>query len=234
MNKIICTICARKGSSGLKNKNILKINNKKLIEYTIDIAIKSKIFDHIALSSDIKFSEQFKRKYRDIYFYNRPKKLSGPKIGKVEVIRDLLISAENKTKTNFEFIYDLDVTSPLRSLSDIKKSINKFIKNRNSTNLVSVTPAHKNPYFNLLVLKNNKLELLKKTNKNYLSRQTSPKVFEMNASIYIWRRKYLLKTDKIIDRNTIYYEMPRQKSIDIDDKFDFFIVKTLIEKNNKL
>ena len=30
--KILCTICARGGSSGIKNKNLLKIGNKTLVQ----------------------------------------------------------------------------------------------------------------------------------------------------------------------------------------------------------
>ena len=60
---ILCTICARKGSKGLKNKNFLKINKKLLIEYSLETAIKSNIFKTISVSSDFEFSKKFKKKY---------------------------------------------------------------------------------------------------------------------------------------------------------------------------
>ena len=50
--KILCTICVRGGSKGLRNKNIKNINGKPLVSYTINKAIRSKIFDNIAISSD--------------------------------------------------------------------------------------------------------------------------------------------------------------------------------------
>ena len=43
--KILCTICARKGSKEIKNKNIIKFNGKPLICHTINQAKKIKIFD---------------------------------------------------------------------------------------------------------------------------------------------------------------------------------------------
>ena len=52
---ILCLICARKGSKGIKNKNIIKIKNKKLIEITIDQAKKSKLFQNIVVSTDSKY-----------------------------------------------------------------------------------------------------------------------------------------------------------------------------------
>ena len=51
---IICTICARSNSQGLKNKNFLKIKRKSLIRHTIDQAVKSNLFDIIAVSVDKK------------------------------------------------------------------------------------------------------------------------------------------------------------------------------------
>ena len=64
---------------------------------------------------------------------------------------------------------------------------------------------------------NGKPKLVKK-NKPYLTRQEAPKTFEMNASIYIWKRKYLLKNGNIISNKTICHYMPRERSIDIDNK----------------
>ncbi len=58
---ILCLICARKGSKGIKNKNVIKIKNKKLIEITIDQAKKSKLFQNIVVSTDSK-------KYKTLLF----------------------------------------------------------------------------------------------------------------------------------------------------------------------
>ena len=56
---ILCLICARKGSKGIKNKNITKIKNKKLIEITIDQAKKSKLFHNIVVSTGLKKIQNF-------------------------------------------------------------------------------------------------------------------------------------------------------------------------------
>ena len=229
---ILCTICARKGSKGLKNKNFLKINKKLLIEYSLETAIKSNIFKTISVSSDFEFSKKFKKKYRNVFFYKRPFLLSGDKIGKVHVIRDLFVKTEKHNKLNYDYIIDLDVTSPLRTVSDIKKALNKMLKSK-KLNLITVTHAKKNPYFNMIEVKNNISRLVKTNNKQILTRQDAPKIYEMNASIYIWKRNFLMSSDKVITNNTEYFIMSRDKSIDIDDKFDFLIVKNILEKKFK-
>ena len=52
----------------------------------------------------------------------------------------------------------------------------------------------------------------------------------MNASIYIWNRKTILKTDELFFKNTSLYLMPEERSIDIDSELDFKLVKWLMEK----
>ena len=62
-------------------------------------------------------------------------------------------------------------------------------------------------------------------------RQDAPKVFDLNASIYIWKRKDLLKSKRLINKRTVFYQMPYIRSIDIDDKFDFKIVEYILKHN---
>ncbi|EPE6544627.1 CMP-N,N'-diacetyllegionaminic acid synthase, partial [Campylobacter coli] len=52
MSEILCTICARGGSKGVKNKNIRKINDLEMIAYSIIQAKNSKLFKHIVISTD--------------------------------------------------------------------------------------------------------------------------------------------------------------------------------------
>ena len=90
--------------------------------------------------------------------------------------------------------------------------------------------AKKNPYFNLVEKSKNNYVISKKTNKMFFSRQKLPKVYEMNASIYIFNRNFLLKKSKLIGKSTSIFLMPRERSIDIDDKFDLNLVRYLFKK----
>jgi len=223
--KILCTICARKGSEGLKGKNYKKLHGVPLIDYTIDQALRIKEINNIIISVDN--YELKKRKNNKITYLSRPKSLSGNKIGKVKVIRHALKYSEKTLKKNFDLILDLDVTSPLRNISDIKNSIKMIKKNRNANNLLTICPARKNPYFNMVEKKGLYYNLVKSNNKIVKRRQDAPKVFEMNASIYLWKKKYLLKSDKLFSKKTVFYKMPYNRSIDIDSVVDFELVKIL-------
>ncbi len=228
---VLCTFCLRGGSKGIPNKNFLLINKIPLFQYSFEQGVKSKIFSHYVVSSD-KISK-IKRKYKNenFLYLKRPKVLAGDRAGKVKVIRHALLQAEKKFKIKFNYVFDLDITSPLRNIEDIKNCF-KLIKKKKSNNLITICEAKKNPYFNLVEIKKDKIFLSKSLKRKVLSRQRAPKVYEMNASIYGWNRDYLVKTDNLFSKKTSYYFMPHERSVDIDDVVDLKIVEMLL-KNEK-
>ena len=128
--KILCTICMRAGSKGVKNKNLLKINNSHLMEYTIRQAIKSKKFITVAVSTDSKKILNLSKKYGAEGWFLRSKKLSNDKAGKMLAIINLLHESEKKFKTKYDYVVDLDITAPLRNINDIKSAINIIVKKK--------------------------------------------------------------------------------------------------------
>jgi CMP-N,N'-diacetyllegionaminic acid synthase len=223
--KNICIICARNGSKRLKKKNFKKIFGKPLIYHTINQAIKSKIFDHIIFSTDSEILRKLAIKYGAESWFLRPKKLASDKAAKIPVIRHAVLEAEKKFKTNFDYIFDLDVTSPLRNVSDIKNSFKLFLKSKKDM-LISGNKARKNPYFNMVEFKENKsLKLAKQPRRYYVRHQDAPVVYELNASIYIWKKESLFKQVGPFCKKTFFYEMPYNKSIDIDNLSDFRMVE---------
>ncbi len=224
--KNLCTICARGGSKGVKDKNIKKINGVSLLERSINQAKKAKIFDKIVLSTDSKKIINLSKSLGVDYTFLRSTKLSNDKVSKIDVIKDSLNKSEKNFGYRFDNIIDIDLTTPLRQIKDIKNAFYNF-KNNNYYNLISVCEAKKNPYFNIIEIKNNNTKLVKNI-KHYTTRQSSPKVFDVNSAIYIWKRDFLIKSNKIVYPKTGIYIMPRERSIDIDDNFDLYLVKKLI------
>ena len=221
-----CIICARAGSKGLKNKNILKLSNKLLLEHTLDQALKSKIFDRVIITTNIiKVLNKFKNS-KNIYLVKRKKNLSSDKSEKILSIRDAVLKIEKLYNEKSSFVFDLDVTSPLRNVVDIKKAFNIF-KNNKLDNLFSVNKSRKNPYFNMIEISKNKVvKKIKNINsKTVVRRQDAPKVYDMNASIYIWKRNILFKKNYLFRKKSGIYVMPYKRSIDIDSKDDLNLVK---------
>ncbi len=227
---ILCTLCMRGGSKGIKNKSIALVNNKPLFTYTLNQIKKIKFIDKIVVSTDSKKIYNITSKYGVENWFLRPKNLSKDSSPKIPVIRDALIRSEKYYDKKFDIIIDLDVTSPLRNIKDIKNSFKKFFSKKAEI-LFTVTKSKKNPYFNMVEIKNSNVNLVKK-NQIISRRQDAPSVFDMNASIYIWKRKTLMKYNTLFIKKTTIYEMPEERSIDIDTSLDLKLVEYLLRNNH--
>ncbi len=237
MKNLLITICARGGSKGIPGKNIKILNGKPLIGYSIEIAkqVKSK-YDNvtIALSTDSEDIIEVAGTFGIYTDYKRPDYLASDTVGKIDAIKDILLYAENKEQIQYEYILDLDVTSPLRNLKDIESAFSIFESDSNAVNLFSVSNAGRSPYFNMVEQKENGYYAqVKKIQGDVFTRQSAPQVYDMNASFYIYRRVFfdLGYKGAITDRSLIY-KMPHI-CFDLDHPIDFEIISFLMG-NNKL
>lgn len=227
---LLCTICARAGSKGVKNKNIKELCGKPLIAYSIEQARLCGLFSHIVLSTDSDEIARIGQKFGAEVFFKRSAELSNDSAGKVPVIRDALLKSQEHFGKKFDYIIDLDVSSPLRLVSDIKEAFGYF-QAKNYDNLISVSPSRKNPYFNIVELDDKANAVLSKPLENHiLSRQSAPKTYDANGSIYIWKNEALLSGDSVFLANTGIYVMSEENSYDIDSELDFLFVEFLMKR----
>jgi CMP-N,N'-diacetyllegionaminic acid synthase len=234
---ILITICARGGSKGIPGKNIKLIGEKPLIAYTIDLTnkLKTKWNAKVALSTDdteIKFVAAEHGVYSN---YLRPEYLATDAAGKIDTIRDLLLYEESLVDFQYDFILDLDVTSPLRTLRDLEESLELMISKPMAKSLFSVNNASRNPYFNMVEENPAGFFSLVKTNHDgsVMTRQSAPKVYDLNASFYWYRRSFFdsdLKSP-ITDRSLIF--VIDHVCFDLDHPIDFLFMEYLLD-NDKL
>lgn len=232
--KILITICARGGSKGIPNKNIKEINGVPLIGYSIRAALEfaNKYKADIGLSTDSIKIKEIAESLGLSTKYVRPVELASDEAGKILVIKDILDYREKRLNKSYDYILDLDVTSPLRTFSDIIIAFEMLKSKPEALNIFSVNSASRNPYFNMVENKpNGFVKLVKKG--RFFSRQNAPEVFEMNASIYWYRRSFFdLNTHTPITDKSIIFQM-NHICFDIDQQIDFDFMEYLIQ-NNKL
>ena len=227
--KILGTICARGGSKGVKGKNLKMLNGKPLIAYTIELAIKWGKFDKIIVSTDDENIIKIAKDYGIDVPFVRPKELSTDNAGKIGAIKHAVKFLENQNEF-YDVVIDMDATAPLRTLEDIDSCLKLFLDN-DVNNVYSVCECHKNPYFNMVELgANNYVHISKKLSSDILSRQMAPKVYEMNASIYVYNKDFLLATNSVHSDKTMVYVMPQERSVDIDNQIDFNFVEYLLKE----
>lgn len=224
----LCTICARGGSKGVKNKNIRELHGKPLIAYSIEQAKQSQLFDYIAVSSDSpSILEAAKRWGADI-LVTRPSEMAEDTSAKLPAIRHCVLKAEEALQKVFPVIVDLDATSPLRVVQDLVNAVHLF-EAKGVSNLITGMPSRRSPYFNLVEMNEEGFVRLSKTPATpIVRRQDAPKCFDMNASIYVWKREVLMGDNSLFQPDTLLYEMPEDRSVDIDSELDWRIVEWIL------
>lgn len=230
--KRLCTICARGGSKGVKNKNIRLIAGKPLIAHSLEQARQSGLFAHIAVSSDSDAILKVAEEWGADQMIQRPLELARDDSAKIPAIRHCVEQAELHTQIRFDILVDLDATSPLRLPDDILGAVT-LLESKDISNVITAAPARRSPYFNLVEQdENGAVHLSKQLSSAVVRRQDSPPCFDMNASIYVWRRQAFMEQSAIFYKDTGLFIMPEERSIDIDTELDFDIVSMLMEKRS--
>ncbi|MBT6231129.1 MAG: acylneuraminate cytidylyltransferase family protein [Candidatus Scalindua sp.] len=225
----LCTIGMRGGSKGVPNKNLRELHGKPLMAYTIAQAKESGLFRHIVVSTD---SEEIAESARNLgaeAWFLRPPDLATDEAPKLPVIRHAFLESESHYGQQFDVLVDLDVTSPLRLVGDITGAYKQF-SDEDADILITASPSRRNPYFNMVENVNGRISIVKQMDKLPVRRQDAPRVYDMNASIYIWKRDALLNNDTLFTENTSLFVMPEERSVDIDTEIDWDFVEFIMEK----
>ncbi|CAI2717001.1 acylneuraminate cytidylyltransferase family protein [Nitrospina watsonii] len=223
----IATLCARGGSKGVPRKNILPILGKPLIAYTIEQAQACTLIDRVYVSTeDAEIAEVARQAGAEVPFM-RPAELATDTAAKIPVIEHL-VNGVIQTGVDVRTVVDLDPTSPLREVADIEACIH--LLDDDTDVVITGYEAEKNPYFNMVEQQpDGYYGLVKPSDADApYRRQAAPKVYAMNASIYVWHRHTLSKG--LWEGRARLHVMPRERSIDIDHPVDLKLVEFFMQE----
>lgn len=212
----IAVIPARKGSQGLKNKNLLKIDNKTLIERTIEFAIESKMFSRIILTTDYENINNNGIEYR-----KRPEKLTKENTTMVEVIKDVIDNYDINKEDN---IILLQPTSPFRNKKDLKKVIEqlRFFESSITVKEVEINTE-------LIFSSKNKNELKTKSIDNKKTNRQFNKIkYIPNGNLFGIKVRDFLVNNSFYGKTIGYVEQYGKYNIDINKKEDLLLAKLYI------
>ncbi|MEQ9518306.1 MAG: acylneuraminate cytidylyltransferase family protein [Parvibaculum sp.] len=231
--KRLCTILARGGSKGVPGKNVRLLAGKPLIAHSVEQARASDLFDVIAVSSDEAAILRAGKDAGADVLVERPADLATDKAAKLPAIRHCVEWVEALHTCRFETIVDLQPTSPLRLPGDIVGAV-ALLETGQAENVITGSPAKCSPYFNLVETRvDGTVGLSKPTDPPIIRRQDAPATFDMNGSIYVWRRDVLMSGVGLFLPTTQLYEMPEERSADIDTETDFRFVEFLAENQTR-
>ncbi|MHC2577114.1 CMP-N,N'-diacetyllegionaminic acid synthase [Bradyrhizobium diazoefficiens] len=227
---LLCTICARGGSKGVVGKNARDLLGKPVLAWSIEQARETGLFDAIAFSSDSDALLEAALKAGADIAVRRPDEMATDTAPKLPAIRHCLAQAIAQTGRTPEVFVDLDVTSPLRLASDITGAVD-LLRQSGAPNVITGAPARRSPYFNLVEQRTDgSVGLSKSADPPITRRQDAPRCFDMNASIYVWRVASFLERPAVFYPDTRLFEMPEERSIDIDSDLDFALVELLLRQ----
>ncbi|WP_036029836.1 acylneuraminate cytidylyltransferase family protein, partial [Bradyrhizobium yuanmingense] len=222
---LVCTICARGGSKGVVGKNARDLLGRPVLAWSIEQARETGLFDAIAFSSDSDALLDAAVKAGADIAVKRPDEMATDTAPKLPAIRHCLEQAIAQMGRTPEIFVDLDVTSPLRLASDITGAV-ALLRESGARNVITGAPARRSPYFNLVEQRTDgSVGLSKSANPPITRRQDAPRCFDMNASIYVWRVAPFLEHPAVFYPDTRLFEMPEERSIDIDSDLDFALVE---------
>jgi N-acylneuraminate cytidylyltransferase/CMP-N,N'-diacetyllegionaminic acid synthase len=227
--KILALIPARGGSKGLPRKNIKPLLGKPLIAWTIEQAKESKYIDRIVVSTDDKKIAEIAKKYGAEVPFMRPMELATDEAKGIDVVLHAIQFFKKLYENDFILVY-LQPTSPLRTSQDIDNALEQLFSNPKAKAIVSVCECEHHPLWSNTLPEDKCMKnFIRKEilNKN---RQELPKYYRLNGAIYLGFSSYIENQGSFFGENTYAYIMPVERSIDIDNYFDFKIAKMILSE----
>lgn len=221
--KILAIIPARGGSKGIPNKNIQLVDNKPLIAYTIEEALKVEYLDNIIVSTDSKRIAEIAKEYGAEIPFLRPDWLASDTAKTI----DVLIHAIEMVEEAFDYVVLLQPTQPLRKSIHIKEAIEKII-DKKWPSLVSVSKVKEHPILMREINEDESLSNLLNIGST-VRRQEFKEYYKVNGAIYINEINNLSPNTSLND-NRYSYIMDEKYDVDIDEMIDLKIFEMLLNE----
>lgn len=230
MIKILAITLARGGSKKIKNKNIVLLNKKPLIYYTIKEAKKSKwITDYIVSTDSLKISKISKKYGAEVPFL-RPKSLSRDKSKSIDALLHALKFMEKLKGYKYDFIIELMATNPLKTFKDIDNIISIMVRKKSDSVIAVHRLFDQHPARIKKIIKNKLVDFNFKEPLESRRQDLKPHAFIRSGSIYGMSRKFLNKKLRFKSTISVPYILDPNKVINIDEPKDLLLAKSILNE----
>lgn len=214
-------IFARSGSKGLPGKNIRPLCGKPLIAWAIEQAKAVKRLRRVIVSTDSQEIASIAREYGAETPFLRPAELAADDSPEWLSWIHGLNYLQSDEGVLPDALVSIPATAPLRDSQDINNCLDEFSKG-NSDTVITVTEAHRNPYFNMVKLNQDQAVSLVIPPASTISRrQDAPAVFDMATIAYVARPEFVLSGKSLFQGAVRAVQVPPERAIDIDTLMDF-------------
>lgn len=221
-------IPARGGSKGIPRKNIKPLNGKPLINYTIDAALASQVFDRLIVSTeDPEIAEVSRQAGADVPFI-RPVELATDEARGRDVLLHAMDWVGRHDKV-YDLVMVLQPTSPLRQATDIIGALELLIS-KNGKAVVSVCEVEHHPWWCNTLPEDLSMKDFLPGKALHTNRQQLPRYYRLNGAIYCGFWDFVFSNRSWYGNGTYAFVMPRERSVDIDTHIDWELAKILLDK----
>ena len=217
MAKVIAVIPARGGSKRIPRKNIKDFYGKPLIAYSIEVAINSKLFDKVVVSTDDEEIASIAKAYGADVPFLRPKELSDDFTGTDEVVSHTLDYLKNRGEV-FDYVCTIYATAPLLQEKYLIEGFEK-LKNSDAVHAFSVTSMPFPIQRTFKIDENGRCKMF--FPEHYMTRSQDLEEAYQDAGQFYWT-KLNEKSDEIMfGKDSIAVVLPRHLVQDIDTLEDW-------------
>lgn len=224
---LVALIPARSGSKGIPKKNTKDLKGKPLIAYSIESALRSQYIDKVVVTTDSHEIAKISKLYGAEVPFLRPPELARDDSSTIETV----LHALNYIKEAKQILL-LQPTSPLRNTMDIEGII-KLQKSLDAESVISVTRQTKHPEWMFSLSPSMQLKSILPINKGEKNRrQDLDPVYVLNGAMYLCKVDWINTHRSFVGKETVAYQMPIERSVDIDTPLDWLWAETLLEAKN--
>lgn len=225
--RIVGLICARGGSKGIPGKNLRPLAGEPLIARTVRQALSVRGLERLIVSTDSDEIASVARSAGASVPFARPAELSRDDSPEWLVWRHALSYLETTGDGRFDALLVVPTTAPLRNVADLESCLQEFAKGGADV-VITVTDAHRNPYFNMVRLDPDGTVAPAITSKAApRRRQDAPLVYDMTTVAYVARPEVVMTRNGIFDGRVRHVHVPPERAVDIDTELDLRIAEFL-------
>lgn len=226
---VTAAIFARGGSKGLPRKNIRLLAGKPLIAYAIEVARRSQLIDRVIVSTDDEEIAGIARDYGAEVPFMRPKELAADDSPEWQAWRHAVKALAAEEASAMDVFVSVPPTAPLRAVGDVDACV-KGLLTSDADVVITVTPAHRNPYFNMVSLdENGYARLVIPPEDAIFRRQVAPVVYDVTTVAYATRPEFILRANSVFEGKVQTITVPVERALDIDSEYDFRIAESLLD-----
>lgn len=227
--KVLAVIPARGGSKRLPRKNVLPLQGKPLIAWSIEAGLNSSYIDRVVVSTDCDEIAHIATEYGADVPFMRPADIAGDTASTDSVILHLLSILAPEEKA--DVIVILQPTSPLRSFKDIDRALEKLVE-KQADGVVTVCECEHSPFWsNSLPDDGNMGTFIREDIKGKRS-QDLPTCYRLNGAVYAFTVDSIVANQGLSYTESVFsIEMPALRSVDIDHELDFKLAEVVMSQD---